>query len=252
MSIIRSVVWGAIQGITEFLPVSSSGHLVVMPRLFKTDGPDMIMSIYLHVGTLLAVLLYFRKELKAVFSKEKEFLLFVFAATAPLLLFGLFLADRIKPFFESPRAAGWALIINGLILLTGAMRLTIAPSDFKRLSAKKALLIGAAQVAALFPGISRSGVTITAGLHSGLDRKDAFKFSFFIFIPACLLAFLYSLKEASFRVRFDIYMLAGFAASAVVGLVMLKALLWLLMKRRWYLFGVYCISLGAVALIFLI
>lgn len=246
MTVLEAIIWGVIQGTTEFIPISSSGHLVVIPRLFGIEAPDLIFNIALHVGTLAAVIIFFRKDLIALFTSQKMLGALVLFATLPIFICGLLFADGIRGFFESPEAVGWMFVLNGGIILIGHLKLRKSnhpPS--KGYSMLRALVIGVAQSLALFPGISRSGITITTGVYTGMKREDAYRFSFLLFIPATLLAFLYSLKEvSSVSGAFNINMLTGAAFSAIFGLLALKLLFELLKRARLYFLGFYCIGLG--------
>lgn len=245
MAIIRAVIWGAIQGITEFVPISSSGHLVIIPRLLGIEAPDLTFNIALHIGTLAAVLIFFRRDIVLLFTTHKKTGILVLFGSIHILIGGMLFADKIKPFFEDPHAVGYLFIINGGILLMSrlALQREIRPQD-AAVNLRRALIIGIAQVFALLPGISRSGITITTGLYAGLEKKEAYRFSFLLFIPASLLAFLYSLQEASLGMSFDITMLIGAACSAAFGIAALKILYSLLVKARFYLLGLYCIAVG--------
>jgi len=252
MSIIESILWGALQGLTEFIPVSSSGHLVVIPHIFSVAAPRLVFNIGVHVGTLLAVVIYFRRDIPKLFTANKRLGFLVLFATIPVLISGLLFADRIKEFFGYSAYLGWFFVVNGCMLLLLHLQLRrradTAPAGSNTTpNIWQALIIGVIQSLALFPGISRSGITITAGVLAGLHREDAYRFSFLLFIPATLLAFLFSVKEASLVGGFDINLLIGIIFSALFGLSALKALFFLLKSARLYIFGFYCIAVGLLA-----
>jgi undecaprenyl-diphosphatase len=250
MAVINAVIWGLIQGVTEFIPISSSGHLVVIPRLFGIESPGLIFTVALHAGTLAAVIIFFWKDIIALFVSQKRLGIEILIASVPIFVFGLVFVDYIKPLFEHPKVVGWMFIINGGIILIGHVRLRrVNPSHFREMNAWRAFAVGIAQSFALLPGISRSGITITAGVYAGLDRKDAFKFSFLLFIPAALLALLYSIKEASSaHYIFDLNLIVGAAFSAIFGLVALKLLFTLITKAKLHILSIYCLILGLVTL----
>jgi len=247
--LIESIAWGFIQGISEFIPVSSSGHLVVIPRLIGIEAPDIIFNIYLNTGTLIAVLIFFRRDIAELFRTRSKVILRIALATLPLAACGLIFADRIKTLFNDPRSVGWILVINGFILFMGHLKLSRVDGESKPVGVVRTLAIGVAQALALLPGLSRSGMTIIAGVYSGFKREDAYRFSFMLFIPASLLALAYSVKEASITGHtFEPSFLAGAAVSAAVGILALKFLLSLLKSARLYMLGFYCIGLGALVL----
>lgn len=252
MATIEAVIWGIIQGVTEFIPVSSSGHLVVVPRFFGAMAPDLIFNVALHIGTLVAVLVFFRKDISALFVSEKRLGALILFACLPIVVFGLIFADSIKPLFENPKLTGLMFLVNGAILFICHAKLRANISvDNRSVGMFRALVIGIAQVFAVLPGISRSGITITAGVYLGLDRKDAYKFSFMLFIPTALLALLYSLQEAaSSHYVFNINMLIGGLFAAISGFAALKILFNILAKAKLHLLGLYSLLLGVLVLVF--
>lgn len=253
MTVIEAVIWGALQGITEFIPISSSGHLVVVPRLFGTTPPGLTFNIAVNAGTLVSVLVFFRKDIIRVFTTRLKWSILGLIATVPILLSGLFFIKPIRSFFAHPEYIGWFFILNGCILFTGHWKLVrrdCGPQGKRPpLNLWRALVIGAAQCFAVFPAISRSGMTIITGVYTGLDRRDAYRFSFILFVPATLLSLLYLIVDtASFNGVSFYNLLIGGAVSAVCGFFALKALFFLLEKARLYLFGFYCVIIGLLAI----
>jgi len=250
MKAIDVFVWGIIQGITEFVPVSSDGHLVVIPRLLGLVAPDIFTNITLHIGTFVSILIFFRKDIAALFTKAKRRAALIIIATLPLLLAGLIFEDRVGPLFESPRLTGWMFLINGMVLFAAqaGSRGLIGPVQ-KEMNLWQALIIGLSQPFALLPGISRSGTTIAAAICSGVEKEDAFKFSFLLFLPAGILVFLYDLmKFSSAQLNFEPAAAAGALLSAVVGLFALRFLFDIIRKSRLYVLGIYCVILGIITL----
>ena len=138
MATINAVIWGLIQGITEFIPISSSGHLVVIPRLFGIESPDLIFNVALHTGTLAAVIIFFWKDIIALFVSQRRLGIEILIASVPIFVFGLVFIDYIKPLFEHPKAVGWMFIINGGIILIGHARLRrVDPSRFREMNARR-------------------------------------------------------------------------------------------------------------------
>ncbi len=253
MTVTEAVIWGALQGITEFIPISSSGHLVVVPRLFGITPPNLTFNIAVHAGTLASVLIFFRKNIIKVFTTRLKWSILGLVATAPILLFGLFFIKPIRSFFMHPEYVGWIFIVNGCILFIGHWKLVrrdCGPQDkCPPLNLWRALVIGAAQCLAVFPAISRSGTTIITGVYTGLDRRDAYRFSFMLFVPATLLALLYlAVDTASFNGISFVNLLIGGTISAVCGFLALKVLFFLLEKAKLYLFGFYCLIIGLAAI----
>jgi len=255
MDIWRSVGLGIIQGLTEFLPVSSSGHLVLAEHLLGVDPPGITFEVIVHFGTLLAVLVYFRKRLLGILrdivrpktatnSRQGwRYLLAIGIGTIPAGIAGLFLKNQIETAFSSPKAAAGFLIVTGVILFATLLgrRMDRSPG------AGRAFLIGCAQAAALLPGISRSGATISTAVLLGLSPAVAAEFSFILSIPAILGATVLSLGEA-FAVGVDVPALgvyaAGGLAALAVGYASLRMLFGMIRKGRFWWFGVYCLSVG--------
>ncbi len=249
MDLLRVFIWSAVQGLTEFIPVSSSGHLVILPRIIGMAAPNMAFNIALHAGTLIAVIIFFRKDLIALFTTERRRGAITLAATLPIFVFGLLFADRLQPFFEDPGIVGWSLVINGIILFFGHLRLR-RNRETALLNMPRGVLIGLAQSLALFPGISRSGITIITGTYAGLKKEEAYRFSFLLFVPAAILAFLYCFKDgASMNAdAFNIEIFIAIVASAGFGIFALKILYALLTRSRFHILALYCIGLGLLTI----
>jgi undecaprenyl-diphosphatase len=268
MTILQSIILGIVQGITEFIPISSSGHLVAVPFLFGWDLPEddqFIFNVLVQVASILAVILYFWKDLSqitvAFFAglitrKPFENLTsrmgwFLILATIPAGIFGLFLRDTVEAAFTSPVATAVALLFTALLLITGEYG-GRKNRGIEKMNWIDAVMMGMFQVLALFPGVSRSGSTITGGMIRNLERPAAARFSFLMAVPIMLaagvLAFFDLLAVPNL---FEILptFLAGFAASAAAGYVSIHWLLKFLARSPMYLFSGYLISLSAVILI---
>ncbi|MFQ5946568.1 MAG: undecaprenyl-diphosphate phosphatase [Anaerolineae bacterium] len=261
MSPLQAVVLGAIQGLTEFLPVSSSGHLVWVPWILGWEAPGLAFDAVLHLGTLGAVLAYFRSDLGRIVVAGVRFLRdpshradpdgrtawLIVVATLPAAIIGLAAADLLEELFENPGAVGWALIATGLLLLWGE-RVRRGGREASQLRVWEALAVGAGQALALFPGISRSGATIAAGLWRGLDRRDAARFSFLLAVPAVLgagiLQGLALLSEGDPEAGWALAL--GFASALASGYAAIRVLLRYLQRRSLLPFAGYCLVLGAV------
>ena len=202
MSLIQIIVLAVVQGLTEFLPISSSGHLVLVPSFFGWTDQGLAFDIAVHFGSLLAVCVYFRKDIASLLGGTASVLkgdissdyariaLGIAIATVPAAVAGLLLADWIEGNLRSPAVVVVTLSLFA-VLMFAADRWGRRARDFSSVRVRDAVLIGCAQALALVPGTSRSGVTITAGLALGLKRADAARFSFLLSVPVILLATLY-------------------------------------------------------------
>lgn len=256
---IEAIIWGLVQGLTEFLPVSSSGHLVLVPAFLSHAGmdiaaPELAVSAVLHLGTLVAVLAYYRKDLlnltRAATDPEARRVLGLLALGTVPALIGLAVKDSLDRLEENPRAVAVALLFTGLVLAVGS-RLTVGDRRLESSTPRHALRVGIAQAMALVPGVSRSGMTITEGLRTGLAPAEAAKFSFLLAIPTIAGGGLLSLLElTNAEVSFG-PILVGLAVSAVSGYLAIAALLKALAKVGFAPFSIYCLVVGVAALIVL-
>ncbi|MAD28323.1 MAG: undecaprenyl-diphosphatase [Woeseiaceae bacterium] len=204
MTLIQIIILAIVQGITEFLPVSSSGHLVLVPKLIGWKDQGIIFDIAVHLGSLGAVCIYFRGDIVKLFvsfsklltfkveKKSSDLLFLLLIATLPAAIVGFFSAEWIEMYARNPLVIAFTLCFYGLLMLIadkkGKKEVTISEISYSH-----ALVIGLAQVLALIPGTSRSGVTMTAGLFLGMKRFDAAKFSFLMSVPVIILASVYKL-----------------------------------------------------------
>ncbi len=256
MNFFEAILFGIVQGITEFLPVSSSGHLTLLGKIFKlSDGDMMSLTTLLHMGTLIAVFIVMRREIGAIFRDifgKKTWMLIV--ATIPAVLAAVFLGDELEALFGGD-LLGYFFLATALILLAAVIfwRKTTTDQD---VGYPHAIIGGLAQAISIAPGISRSGATITALLLSGVNREKAIRFSFLMSIPAILGGFALDMKK----------LLEGQGTSAItslgieniiIGVVVAAVSGWLVMEfmikklnRRGFLYCViYLIILGALILI---
>ena len=182
----NAIFWGLIQGLTEFLPISSSGHLVLVPALLGQEGPDLATSAVLHLGTLAAVLAYYRRDVIGIlrFDRPGRRLLTLLAiGSVPAVVGGLIFRGVLEELNETPRAVAVALIATGVVLLS-TMLVRVGDKMTTDIGPTDAGIIGVAQATALIPGVSRSGMTIAAGLWRGMSRIEAARFAFLLGIPA--------------------------------------------------------------------
>jgi undecaprenyl-diphosphatase len=262
--IIQAIVLGIIQGITEFLPISSDGHLVIIPWLLGWEDQSLLFDTVLHWGTLISILTVFWRDLWTIFvatlgsiarrsvaDPNAKLGWFIVVGSIPAVVFGLFLKDFFEELSTSPFAAGCFLLVTAA-LLAGSEQLAQRrqPSrDLSKMSWGQVVLIGFAQVAALAPGLSRSGSTIAAGIATGLHREAAARFSFLlgspVFFGAALLLLVDALTSDAAAVSAQLpMMLVGMVTSAIVGYIAIRGLLAYLRRRSLYPFAIYCLLMG--------
>ena len=248
---LTSALWGLIQGLTEFLPVSSSGHLVLIPAMLGIDEPDLATAAVLHLGTLASVLWYFRRELFGLVlhpgrPDNRRLWKFLIIGTIPAAVIGLTLRDPIEVIFTEPWIVAICLMITGVILL-GAHRLPVGTRAVPDASTGDAAMIGMFQAFALLPGISRSGMTMTGGLVQGFDRPEAARLSFLLGVPAITGAGALELYDVIDRGAFDSSLLVGTAVAAVTGYFAIGALIRIIGRVGPLPFALYCLAFGALA-----
>lgn len=269
MTIIEAVFLGIIQGLTEFLPVSSSGHLVLFSQLLKVDNPTLVFEIVVHVGTLLAVFVAFRSDVLLLIKSFWKFvrhpaqakelvrtdpgcnLLFnLVLATLPVVGLALIFREKIEQVFQSSLFVGFMLIITGTLLFLSE-RVRISQKDLAKLAASDAFLIGIGQAFAVLPGISRSGATIAVGRARGLDRHSSARFSFLLSIPAIIGALVFSLDDLvnSSSGLGGGPIIAGLIASAVTGYLAIHLLLNLIRRGKLVWFSYYTWFIGAIIVV---
>jgi undecaprenyl-diphosphatase len=265
----QAIAMGIVQGLTEFLPVSSSGHLIIVPGLAGWDDPfitSLSFSVMLHIGTLVALLLYFRADwvrlvpagLAAVRDRslngdgDRRLAWLIGVATIPALIVGVLLNDVVEQQFREVGLVAIMLVVGGAILWLAEQRGSrrYLPVD---LTFPKALAIGGAQALALIPGISRSGISISAGLFAGLDRESAARFSFLMATPITGAAAVYETVKVirgDFGSAVQIEpLIAGMVASLVSGLIAIAVLLRFLRTRSTNVFVAYRLVLAAIVLV---
>ncbi len=260
MSLINAIILGIVQGLTEFLPVSSSGHLVIAEHLLPGwHQPGIVFEILLHLATLLAVIIFFRHDLilliKSIYSsgpqaaKRRKFILMLLLATIPTGVIGLAGKKIFVSLFDRLDVVGAMLLVTALLLWL-AERQTPEKSTKKSTRVTDALLIGITQGLAILPGISRSGSTIAVGMLLGIEPRTAARFSFILSIPAICGAALLNISEISAIPSNQILScLCGALAALVTGLMALKFLLMIIEERRLKIFAIYCLIVGSTTLL---
>jgi len=256
MSLIQAVVLGLVQGVTEFIPVSSSAHLVLFPHLFGWKDQGLAYDVALHWGTLAALILYFRGDILSLAKgalgrgeKNAGRLAWgIVLATIPAAAAGVFLDDYVETIFRRPERIAGALILFG-ILLGIADRLGRKEGTLETVDWKIALGIGCAQALAIMPGVSRSGSTITAALLLGLSRVEAARYSFLLGIPVIMGAGILKIRDISPEMLDAVFFL-GIAVSFISGYGAIRFLLGFLSKKGLTGFAVYRVALGLTIIAF--
>lgn len=263
MTLLKAIILGVAQGLTEFLPISSSGHLVVITHFLGLDSLPLdfrvSFDVILHLGTLVAVIFYFRSDLLGIIKsaiekdrmsskRDRKLLLWLLIATLPAAILGKLFGDIFESIFSSVLEVGMLLIITGFFLFLGE-RFSNPRKDMGVIGLKESVGIGFAQALAIAPGISRSGSTITAAMFAGIKREDAARFSFLLSIPIIAGA---SLTKIGFISQVSLSsampVAAGFLFSALSGYLSIGFLLNYLKENRLYPFAYYCWAAGLVAI----
>ena len=249
----QALLLGIVQGITEWLPVSSSGHLVILQESLGISA-GYTFDLMLHLATLLVVVLVFhrdiRKVLKAFFSgrfrtPEGRLALFIILGSVPTALIGYFLEAFFRSSFTNVPLVGGALLFTGCLLFLTRFQFKPGNLDFRR-----SLWVGIFQGIAITPGVSRSGATISSSLLSGVGREESVRFSFLLSIPAILGALAFLLQDAAgLALSNPLPVLAGMVVSVLVGYASLRLLIRLVLNRKLHWFSLYCWALGAVLLL---
>lgn len=252
MTILQAIISGMVQGLTEFLPMSSSGHLVILHRLLGYGEPKLIFDIFLHVGTLLAVIIFFTEDIVKLFTSKHRrgaFVILAFLGSMPTAVIGYKFSAGFERMFGELHIVGWMLIVTALCLFLGSASTRLNWGEQGRLNWWRAILIGITQGLAIAPGISRSGITISAGLISGMRRQTAFRFSFLLSIPAIIGALVFKLIHGNSTNGVGaVCVLIGMITACAVGLFSLRMLRNVIIKGKLYFFGIYCAILGTVVL----
>lgn len=259
MSWLEALILGIIQGLTEFLPVSSSGHLELGKALLGLSGEEnLTFTIVVHGATMLSVIIVFRKYIlqliRGVFrfswNHETRYILMIAASMIPAVLAGLFLEERLESLFD-----GNVLFVGFTLMITAALLwlTTLAGSHKGKITWKNAFIIGIAQAIAILPGISRSGATISTGLLLGIKRDEVAKFSFLMVVPVILGANVMKFKDiasvpATENAISLIPLIAGFIAAFVSGLLACSWMLSIIRKGKLSWFAIYCFIIGSIAI----
>ncbi len=262
MNMLQALILGVIQGLTEFLPISSSGHLILVPTMFGWEQDGLAFDTAVHLGTFFSVAAVFWKDAWRMVlgvvgkgdRKEGRLGWMIVAATVPIVIVGGLFGDVIDTVLRAPIVAAWSLIVWGVILGAADVLTRIRKPSVRADHAvgwRHTIAIGAAQVLALIPGTSRSGVTMSMGLLTGLDRRTAVRFSFLLSMPSVGAAAVYVLIK-SLQSGVNLLtpeMLVGFLAAALSGMVAIRLLLRVIERWSFMPFALYRIALGVILIL---
>jgi len=255
VTLIEVFILAVVQGLTEWLPVSSSGHLVITQKVLGVN-PPLIFDVMLHVGTLMVVLTVFRKDIADIIkafvrrdfeTEEGKLALFIVVGSVPIAIIGFVFYDFLKSLFSNLLAVGIALLITGCVLFFSEKRI-----GNRKIGILDSLLIGLAQGITIIPGISRSGVTLATGLLRRVDKATAFKYSFLLSVPTVLGATVMESKELAVANVDMTPLFLGAIISMIVGYASLKLLQKIVMNEKFHLFAYYCWAVGLAIIIFTI
>ena len=270
LDILSAIILGAVQGISEFLPISSSGHLVLVPALLGIET-GLAFDTILHIGTLVAIFTFFWKDIinlikgfilsiidltegVDIFKRElhrvpeKRFAWLIIVGTIPTGIMGILLKDAIETIFRGTLFVGIFLLVTAAVLYYSE-RHSSGQITQKDMSFKQALIVGICQGLAVFPGISRSGSTIASGLCLGLNREYAARYSFLLSIPAVIGAGLIQIKDIATLDASVSVLLAGFISSAIFGYLSIKLLMKMIKGWSLDIFAYYCTIIGIITII---
>jgi undecaprenyl-diphosphatase len=236
MQILQSILLGILQGVTEWLPISSSGHLAIAQHFFSIQTP-LFFDILLHLATVLVIIIFFRKEIIKI---SPQTLTYLTIATIPIAIIGYFFQTEIEALFTNITAIAISFIIFSLFLFLSEKY----PKENK-ITWKESIIIGLSQALAIIPGISRSGSTISTGLLLGIKKEDAITFSFLLAIPAILGATILHLPQATFEISY----LFGFFIAIIASYFTLFLLTKIIKNNKFHYFGYYCLTLGIILLL---
>ncbi|TKJ39838.1 undecaprenyl-diphosphatase UppP [candidate division LCP-89 bacterium B3_LCP] len=260
MDILSAILLGLIQGLTEFLPVSSSGHLVLSQHLLGFHGPNLAFDVLVHLATLFAVVLYFRKDILSIFSSAlarsddnidgRRWLLMIAIGTVPTAIIGFTFREQFEAIFATPKLTAVMLWVTAIILIASDRVRVKVNSSRSRLTVPRAIMVGIVQGLAIIPGISRSGSTISMGLFSGLNPQIAARFSFLLSVPAIMGATILEFGEivnigAQDYLPYSLAALTAFYS----GYLAIDILMKMVIKRKLWKFSIYLFVVGLLGLL---
>lgn len=252
MSILQAIFYGVVQGIGEFLPISSSAHLIAIPQIFGWQDPGLAFDVALHIGTLIAVILFFWKDLiglllsgiKGTKTTEGKLFWFIVVASIPGAIIGKLFEAQAESAFRNLGLIGISLIVMGIFLYLGD-KYGRKVVHLEKIGSLKSFLIGLSQAMAIIPGVSRSGITMTTALFLGMTKESAARFSFLLSTPIILGAGLLKIKDLVHTpINNLMFFIVGIVVSAVTGFISIKFLLEYLKNKGFGIFVIYRIVIG--------
>lgn len=251
-----SIILGLIQGLTEFFPVSSSGHLALLPYIFEFRDPGLSFGIALHAGTFLAILFALKEDWFKIINsvlglkkdKETKLLGYLMITAIPGGILGVLFEEKAETVFRNPLLIAFALIFFGLILFA-VDKWTTKTDTIDKINGKRALIVGVSQALALIPGVSRSGATITAGRATGFSREAAVRYSFMAALPIIGGASIYGLRDVPLDTLFSLNWMVGFVASFVSSFIAIRVLLSFVKKHTLNIFLYWRLVLGVLIIL---
>jgi undecaprenyl-diphosphatase len=260
MTLFHAFLLGIIQGLTEFIPVSSTAHLLIAQKLLGLPADDAMFSflVIVQLGTLISLFVFYWKDLLAIAkatlafrhsTPERNLGLYLLLATIPALLAGYLLKDAVEALFKQPMLEASIRLLTAAVLLTLAEWLTKKNRTLESMTWLDALFVGAMQVIAVFPGASRSGTTISGGMFRGFDRPSAARFAFLMSVPVMLAAGGYEMLDVIQMPNLSEFLpllAVGFVTAAIVGWFAIRWLIGYLSKRSLYVFAIYCAVAGLI------
>ena len=261
MTLLQAIILGVIQGLTEFLPVSSSGHLVLSQELMGVDDPGVTFELFVHFGTLLSVLIYFWKPLwrmtlaiippfKSEYDRERKMIGLLAVASVPAATVGFSpLKDSFESVYEKPAVVGLLLVATGCVLFLPRLLVRFAKPGDSEVNLRSAIVMGVGQAFAILPGISRSGSTIVSGMLAGAKSSHAAEFSFLMAIPAIAGGFLVEVLKHGGDLDSTVLhsYISGGVVAFIAGLAAIYTVLTAIRRGKFEWFGVYCLIAGAAA-----
>jgi len=263
MTIVQAFLLGIIQGLTEFIPVSSTAHLLISQTILKIPADDAMFSflVIVQLGTIVSLLAFYWKDLLVIVkatldfrrsTPERNLGIYIVVATIPALLAGYLLKDAVEALFKQPMLEASIRLFSAAILLTLAELLTKKNRTLESMTWLDALIVGLFQIIAVFPGASRSGSTISGGMFRSFDRPSAARFAFLMSVPVMLAAGGYEMLDVLKMPNLGDFLpllAVGFVTAAIVGWFAIKWLIDYLSKRSLYVFAIYCTVVGAIVFV---
>lgn len=254
MDYLEFILLGILQGITEFLPISSSGHLLIGRKLFNMNEHGLVIEVFLHLGTLFSILVFWFKDIKLEFKKfvlgDMKFVLSIVLATLPAGIIGFLFSDNIEYIFFNINSIKYLSLNYFILSIILFFSKFFMDGKNTTISYRDALIIGVIQCFAILPGLSRSGLTIIVGLYLGLNFKESSKFSFMLAIPILIFATINSLTDYKllYLYNINIQLLLGIAFSFISGYLILMLIQKILQYNKFWYFSFYCLFLSLVIL----